>query len=34
VTVRDLHTGDQQQVSPADAPARVRELLEPRPGPA
>jgi histidyl-tRNA synthetase len=34
VTVRDLHTGDQQQVSPADAPARVRDLLRVGPGPA
>jgi histidyl-tRNA synthetase len=28
VTVRDLRTGDQQQVDPTDAPARVRALLE------
>jgi histidyl-tRNA synthetase len=34
VTVRDLRTGDQQQVTPGDAPARVRELLERGPGSA
>jgi histidyl-tRNA synthetase len=34
VTVRDLHTGDQQQVAPGDVPARVRELLERGPGTA
>ena len=34
VTVRDLRTGDQQQVTPADAPARVRDLLERGPGTA
>lgn len=34
VTVRDLRTGDQHQVTPSDAPARVRELLDRGPGSA
>ncbi|MGH3756967.1 histidine--tRNA ligase [Actinophytocola sp.] len=34
VTVRDLRTGDQHQVTPADVPARVRDLLELGPGTA
>ncbi|HEY7592949.1 MAG TPA: His/Gly/Thr/Pro-type tRNA ligase C-terminal domain-containing protein, partial [Actinophytocola sp.] len=34
VTVRDLRTGDQLQVTPTDAPARVYELLERGPGTA
>lgn len=34
VTVRDLHTGDQQQVTPGDTPARVRDLLDRGPGTA
>ena len=32
VTVRDLRTGDQLQLTPGDVPARVRELLERGPG--
>ncbi|HEV7650328.1 MAG TPA: histidine--tRNA ligase [Actinophytocola sp.] len=32
VTVRDLRTGDQHQLTPADVPARVRDLLERGPG--